>query len=89
MWIVQIIFIVLNLISAFILHNSDYVGYSGRQEPDPFKMEVYRWLLWGLLSLIPILNIVSFVGWLLYMAFDWSEDHRLRLPKDHWLFKKY
>lgn len=85
----QIICIILNLLLAFILHNSEYVGYYGNTKPIPFKQPLIVWCLWGVGILIPIVSCIIFIIIGIWMLVEWREEHRIKWPDNHWLFKKY
>ena len=86
---VQISFIILNLLLAYILHNSEYVGYYGNPNPKPFKMQLFKWIIWGIATLIPFVSIASFIVVGLYMLCDWKDDHRIKIDNDSIFLREY
>ena len=89
MWVLQIVFIIANLILAYILHNSEYIGYYGNVQPEPFKMQLFKWLIWLIFILTPFANILSFIVMGAWMCVDWSDDHRVKTDDNSILLKKY
>ena len=89
LWILQISFIILNLLLAYILHNSEYVGCYGNSRPKPFKMQLFKWIIWGIATLIPFVSIASFIVVGIYMLCDWIDDHRVKVDDNSIFLKEY
>lgn len=87
MFIAQLICIILNVILAIVLRCcKDY--YS-----DEFiKLPLKWWILWGVLTLIPIASGITALAVGILMIAIASEGDMywgLKLSDDHWLNKKY
>ena len=89
LWILQISCIILNLLLAYILHTSEYVGYYGNSSPKPFKMQLFKCIIWAIATLIPFVNIVSFIAVGMYMLCDWKDDHRVKVDDNSIFLKEY
>ena len=87
MWITYIIGILLNVFLALILRKTKHYD-SGIQ---PFKLLGIVWIVWGLLTLIPILNfilgIICTVEAIIAFCNDniWFDESE----EKHWLFRKH
>lgn len=89
LWTLQISCIILNLLLAYSLHNSEYVGCYGNSSPKPFKMQLFKWIIWGIATLIPFVSAVSFIVMGIYMLSDWKDDHRIKIDDDSIFLKEY
>ena len=89
LWILQISCIILNLLLAYILHNSEYVGCCGNSHPKPFKMQLFKWIIWGIATLIPFVSIASFIVVGIYMLCDWIDDYRIKVDNNSIFLKEY
>lgn len=80
-----ITFFIINIIVAIILHNcNDGEG--------PIKIKLKYWILWGLCSLIPLINVI--IGTLICVIVIFSLIEgiisvREIIPENSWLNKKY
>ena len=86
MWTTYIIGILLNVFLALILRKTKHYD-SGIQ---PFKLLGIVWIIWGILTLIPILNIIVGIVFIIISIFVfcngdiWFDDQ-----EKHWLFRKH
>lgn len=80
-----ITFFIINIIVAIILHNCE----DGK---GPIKIKLKYWILWGLCSIIPYINVIIGTLICVIMIFGLIEEGisvREIIPKDSWLNKKY
>lgn len=87
MFVIQIICIILNILLAIVLKCCiDY--YTDEHVKLPLKL----WILWGIITLIPILSGTAVIGIGIFMIVSaeggdiyWG----LKLSENHWLNKEY
>ena len=87
MFIAQIICIILNILLAIILKCCTNC-YTGEHVKLPLKL----WILWGIVTLVPILSGVAVLVIGVIMIVSASEYNiywGLKLDENHWLNKEY
>lgn len=83
-WILITILISLcvNIILAFLLHNSN------TYEDDPFKMPLIIWLLFIIITFIPIANVIT-SGVSVIITIMAYASGEIELKETCWLMKRY
>ena len=79
-----LISLIINCILAYVLHNS-HLCY-GRTEP--FKMALVWWVLVGVSTLIPVVNIIATILYVILTCMTYANEE-IELNEDFWLAKKY
>lgn len=86
MFILTIIGLLLNLLLAWFLRKTEHYDSGVR----PFKLRGITWIIWGIFSLIPILNLlVGGVILIIVIIAFLNCDLWIEVDSNHWLFKKY
>ena len=52
-------------------------------------MQLFKWVIWGIATLIPFVSIISFVVMGSYMLCDWENDHRIKVDDNSIFLKEY
>ena len=86
--ILFLISLVLNVIIWHLLHNSLCRKSSWDKNPKPFRMPLVLWILFVVLTLVPVLNNISTLIYIIVMIVNYCEG-TLELNEDFWLAKKY
>ena len=82
--ILFLISLCINGIVAYILRNSHY----GDKSKSPFKMPLIAWIVFGLLTIIPVINsLVSLI--VVVFVFNLYCGGELETNDDFWLTKEY
>ena len=87
MWISYIIGILLNVFLALILRKTKHYD-SGIQ---PFKLLGIVWIIWGIIALIPILNFIVGIFFMVFVIFAFCSNSIWfdEIEEKHWLFRKH
>lgn len=68
---------------VYLLHNShDYY------DKKPIEFPLIVWILFGIITLIPILNCIATVIYIIHLAVGYSENI-IEFNNEFWLGKKY
>lgn len=86
--ILFLISLVLNVIIWHLLHNSLYRESCWDKNPKPFRMSLVLWIIFIVLTLVPVLNNVCTLVYIIIMIVNYCEG-TLELSEDFWLAKKY
>lgn len=86
--ILFLISLVLNVIIWHLLHNSQCREASWDKHPKPFRMPLVLWIIFIVLTLVPVLNNVCTLVYIIIMIVNYCEG-TLQLNEDFWLAKKY
>lgn len=82
--IIFLVSLCINGIVAYIFRNSHY-GFGDKK---PFKMPLIIWIVFGILTIIPIINIaISLI--VIVFAFNMYCSGELETNDDFWLTKEY
>lgn len=81
--ILFIISITITFISLYLVKNSHFY-----QDEEPVKLPLALWILLILITLLPVINIISCILGIIYLA-SLYEDRDLEFDKDFWLMKRY
>ena len=82
--ILFLISLCINGIVAYILRNSHYGGIN----KEPFKMPLIVWIVFGILTIIPVINsLVSLI--VIGFVFNLYCGRELETNDDFWLTKEY
>ena len=85
MIILFLISLIINGIIAYILHNSHY---DKRYGGDPFKLPLIMWILAGIVTIIPVLNIIATIFFISLIIRAYSSMD-IVTNDDFWLTKEY
>ena len=83
--ILFLIVLVINILCAYILHNSKW-------KPDgyrivPFKLPIALWLIIFIVMFIPALNVIAAFVHIILLAIGYG-DNTLKLNENFWLSKE-
>ena len=79
-----LISLVINCILAYVLHNS-HLCY---RSTEPFKMALVWWVLVGISTLIPVINIIATLIYVVFACMAYANEE-IEVNEDFWLAKKY
>lgn len=82
--ILFLISLVINGIIAYFLHNS-HIGY---RKSESFKMPLILWILIGISTIIPILNVFTSIFYIVFTIRAYA-DGDVEVNDDFWLAKEY
>ena len=82
--ILFLISLIINGIIAYLLHNSD----NGYVEGEPFKMPLILWILIGISTIIPILNTIASIFYIVFTIRAYA-DGDVEVNYNFWLTKEY
>ena len=74
----------INGIVAYILRNSHY----GDRNKTSFKMPLIMWIIFGILTIIPVINNIASLTIVVFTLFAYC-DGELETNDDFWLTKEY
>ena len=82
--ILFLISLIINGFIAYILHNSHF----NNCENEPFKLPLIIWILAGIVTIIPILNIIATV-FFIFLTIQAYSNADIITNDDFWLTKEY
>ena len=83
--ILFLISLIINEIIAYIFHNSHY---DKRYGDEPFKLPLIIWILVGIVTIIPVLNITATV-FFIFLTIQAYSNADIITNDDFWLTKEY
>ena len=83
--ILFLISLIINGIIAYILHNSHY---DKRHGGDPFKLPLIIWIVVGIVTIIPVLNIIATI-FFIFLTIQVYSNMDVITNDDFWFTKEY
>lgn len=82
--ILFLISLIINGIIAYLLHNS----HNGYGKGGPFKMPLIFWILIGISTIIPVLNTIASIFYIVFTIRAYA-DGDVEVNDNFWLTKEY
>lgn len=83
--ILFLISLIINGIIAYILHNSHFNKHYG---DEPFKLPLIIWIIVGIVTIIPVLNVTATV-FFIFLTIRAYSNADIITNDDFWLTKEY